>query len=220
MDGGAGGVLVVVAGSAVVGVIHALLPDHWVPFVVLSKARRWDLRRSLTAVVAGGLAHLASTAALGLLLAILGARAIERIGPAAELTGAGILAVFGVVLSLRGMKAARKGGHRHEELPSDLAPAGGGPRDHILTGAVFGLRPCAEAIPIFFAATAYGLTSSLLAIGVWVAATLGTMIAVVLVSLLGLRSLRVDAFERYGELTAGAVVLLMGLGAALLSLAL
>jgi nickel/cobalt exporter len=219
VDGGAGGVLVVVAGSAVVGVIHALLPDHWVPFVVLSKARRWDLRRSLTAVVAGGLAHLASTAALGLLLAVLGAKTIERIGPAAELTGAGILAVFGLVLSLRGMKAARRGGHRHWE-PCDLAPAAGGSRDHILTGAVFGLRPCAEAIPIFFAAAAYGLTSSLLAIGVWMAATLGTMLAVVLVSLLGLRRLRMDAFERYGELVAGAVVLLMGLGATLLSLAL
>ncbi len=233
------GVWVVVAGSAAVGAIHALLPDHWIPFVLLSKARRWDLGRSLAAVVAGGVAHLGSTAALGFLLAFLGAEAIRRVGPAAEFAGAAILAVFGLMLALRGMRSARAGeGHSHSGEHSHDHPGTRPPvrddspahphsyphdrrrhagRGHLLEGAVLGVRPCAEAIPIFLAAAAYGLTSSVLAVAAWVLATLGTTVIVVWFSLLGLRSFKPDFLERYGELAAGLVILLMGMGAAVLT---
>lgn len=213
------GAWVVVAGSAAVGVLHALLPDHWIPFVLLAKARRWDLGRSLAAVVAGGMAHLGSTAALGLLLGFLGAEAIRRVGPAAEFAGAGILAVFGLLLSLRGLRSARSGeGHSHSGDHAHPHDPGRRPdRSHLLEGAVLGVRPCVEAIPVFVAAAAYGLTSSILAVLAWVVATLGGMVAVVWVSLIGLKSFKPDFLERYGELAAGLVILLMGLGAAVLA---
>ncbi len=222
MGGASLGIWVVVTGSAAVGALHALLPDHWIPFVLLSKARRWDLGRSMMAVLAGGVAHLGSTAALGLIIAFLGAEAIQRIGPAAEFAGAGILAIFGVLLALRGMKAARTGaghghGHDGDHSDHDHGDAPRSDRSHLVEGAVLGIRPCAEAIPVFLAAAAYGLTSSVLAVVAWVAATLGTMLVVVWLSLLGLRSFKPEPLERYGELATGVVILLMGLGAAILS---
>ncbi len=228
------GALFVVAGAALVGAVHALLPDHWIPFVVLSKARNWDIPRSLRAVVAGGVAHLASTAALGLLIAYLGAGALEKVGHTAELAGAGVLVVFGAVLTWRGVRTARAAaaadgtadhgppvrpghrcgpGHRHAVGQGRDRPAASD-RSHILQGAILGLRPCAEAIPIFLAAATFGLTPSLVAVAVWVAVTLGAMVAVVWLSLLGLRGLRPERLARYGELVAGAVILAMGLGAA------
>ncbi len=210
---GSAGIVVVVAGSAMVGAVHALLPDHWIPFVLLSRARRWDLRRSLAAAAAGGLAHLVSTAALGLLVALLGAEALKRVGPAAEFAGAGILAVFGLLLSLRGLRSARSGrGHVHGH-----ASGHAGTRGHLLQGALLGARPCAEAIPVFLAAAAYGLTSSILAILAWVIATLGVMIGIVWLSLLGLRTVKLDFLEKYGEVAAGLLILLMGLAAAVLA---
>ncbi len=232
---GSVGVAVLVAGSAAVGAVHALLPDHWVPFVVLSKARGWDIQRSLAAVAAGGVAHLASTAALGLLLAFAGTEALTRVGPAAELGGAALLTVFGLVLSLRGLRVARGEGrshghdhgparghdaddHREESHSHDLPARPPGWRGLLLQGAVLGARPCAEAVPVFLAAAAYGLTSSLLAVAAWVAATLGTMLAVVWLSLHGLRAMKPELLARHGELAAGLIILFMGLGAVILGL--
>lgn len=223
---GSAGIVIVVAGSAMVGAVHALLPDHWIPFVLLSRARRWDLRRSLAAAAAGGLAHLVSTAALGLLVALLGTEALKRAGPAAEFAGAGILAVFGLLLSLRGLRSARRGrGHVHGHASNAGAhgptPDPGRPassdRGHLLQGALLGARPCAEAIPIFLAAAAYGLTSSILAILAWVIATLGVMVGIVWLSLLGLSTVKLDFLEKYGEVAAGLLILLMGLAAAVLA---
>lgn len=208
---GSAGIVIVVAGSAMVGAVHALLPDHWIPFVLLSRARRWDLRRSLSATAAGGLAHLVSTAALGLLVALLGTEALKRAGPAAEFAGAGILAVFGLLLSIRGLRSARSGrGHVHGRPASS-------DRGHLLQGALLGARPCAEAIPVFLAAAAYGLTSSILAILAWVITTLGVMVGIVWLSLLGLRTVKLDFLEKYGEVAAGLLILLMGLAAAVLA---
>jgi hypothetical protein len=217
---GNAGIVVVIAGSAMVGAVHALLPDHWIPFVLLSRARRWDLRRSLAAAAAGGLAHLVSTAALGLLVALLGTEALKRAGPAAEFAGAGILAVFGLLLSLRGLRSARSGrghhGHSSGPTPDPSRPASSD-RGHLLQGALLGARPCAEAIPVFLAAAAYGLTSSILAILAWVIATLGVMVGIVWLSLLGLSTVKLDFLEKYGEVAAGLLILLMGLAAAVLA---
>ncbi len=217
------GALFVVAGSAVVGAVHALLPDHWIPYVVLSKARGWDLPRSLASVVAGGVAHLVSTTVLGVLIAYLGAEALAKAGPVAELAGAGLLVVFGGVLSLRGLAAARRGeGHLHGHAHGREGHTHGSApprrdRGYLLQGALLGIRPCAEAIPVFLAASVYGLTSSLLAVLAWVAATLGTMVTIVWVSLTGLRGVNPDFLSRYGDLVAGLVILVMGLGAVVLT---
>jgi nickel/cobalt exporter len=232
------GVVVIISGSALVGAIHAILPGHWLPFVLLSRARRWDMGRALAAVAAGGIAHLGTTAALGLLIAFLGAGTFGRIGPAAELAGAGLLAVFGLVLSLRGLRSARGAvaGEEHcppcGRLPPDetsrtsskgLAPSSGriGPhgsgRQHLLEGAVLGARPCAEAVPIFLAAAAYGLTTSILAVLAWVLATLAVLVGIVWLSLLGLGTVRLSLLERYGETAAGLLILLMGLAAVIMA---
>ncbi|RJQ11593.1 MAG: hypothetical protein C4551_00930 [Bacillota bacterium] len=245
------GVTVIALGSAAVGAAHAVLPDHWVPYVVLSKARGWGMPQALGAAAAGGMAHLASTTALGVAVAFLGAEALEGVGHWAQLFGAGVLVLFGAALLARGFLTLRAGGrahgdpHHHGRSHDDARSEGDvhsyypggfsfsrptashdrpralsrtGRRAHILQGLLLGVRPCAEAVPMFLAAAAYGFTSSLLSVVMWTAATLVTMVLMVWISLLGLRGLPLDTVNRYGELAAGGLILLMGLGAAYLGL--
>ena len=42
--------------------LHAALPTHWLPFVLVGRAQRWTLPRMLGAVTAAGLAHIVTTA--------------------------------------------------------------------------------------------------------------------------------------------------------------
>ena len=49
-----------------IGVFHTLLgPDHYLPFVALSKARAWSWRRTLVITAGFGLAHTLGTVLLG-----------------------------------------------------------------------------------------------------------------------------------------------------------
>ncbi|HYC75932.1 hypothetical protein [Brevundimonas sp.] len=52
--------------------LHAALPTHWLPFVLVGRAQRWTLQRVMAAVVAAGLTHVAVTAMVGGLIVVAG----------------------------------------------------------------------------------------------------------------------------------------------------
>ncbi|WP_426050449.1 hypothetical protein [Brevundimonas sp. SL161] len=62
----------VVAGGFAAAFLHAALPTHWLPFVLVGRAQRWSLTKNLLAVSAAGLAHIASTAVVGSLIVAAG----------------------------------------------------------------------------------------------------------------------------------------------------
>ncbi|MBU1347797.1 MAG: hypothetical protein KKA16_12735 [Alphaproteobacteria bacterium] len=64
--------LSLLGGGFAAAFLHAALPTHWLPFVLVGRAQRWTLTRSLLAVTAAGLAHIATTALVGSLIVAAG----------------------------------------------------------------------------------------------------------------------------------------------------
>ena len=59
---------VLVMSAATLGVIHTLLgPDHYLPFIVLSKARNWTRTRTLWITFISGVGHVGGSVILGLI---------------------------------------------------------------------------------------------------------------------------------------------------------
>ena len=55
------------------GFIHTLLgPDHYVPFVVLSKALKWSQRKTLWITFFSGIGHVGSSVLIGIAGVLLG----------------------------------------------------------------------------------------------------------------------------------------------------
>src|SRR5690606_41830567 len=54
-----------VAGGAGAAFLHAALPTHWLPFVLVGRAQGWSGGRTLATAAAAGSAHIATTAAAG-----------------------------------------------------------------------------------------------------------------------------------------------------------
>ena len=48
--------------------LHAVLPTHWLPFVLVGRALAWGVPRVLAASAAAAAAHIATTTVAGLLL--------------------------------------------------------------------------------------------------------------------------------------------------------
>lgn len=58
--------LALLSTAAILGVVHTLLgPDHYVPFVAMSRAHGWSLGRTVGITAACGLGHIAGSVALG-----------------------------------------------------------------------------------------------------------------------------------------------------------
>ena len=64
--------LSLLGGGFVAAFLHAALPTHWLPFVLVGRAQRWTLPKVLGAVATAGLAHIATTAVVGALIVAAG----------------------------------------------------------------------------------------------------------------------------------------------------
>ncbi|MFQ5424304.1 MAG: hypothetical protein ACE5F9_10035 [Phycisphaerae bacterium] len=109
--------------AASIALLHTILgPDHYLPFVALSRVRSWSLRRTVAVTVACGVAHVLSSVVLGLVGIALGV-AVFRLDDIESLRGslAGwLLLAFGVVYLAWGVhRAIRNRPHSHLHAHTD-----------------------------------------------------------------------------------------------------
>jgi hypothetical protein len=87
--------LSLVGGGFAAAFLHAALPTHWLPFVLVGRAQQWTLTRNLAAVTAAGLAHVASTVFVGSLIVAAGMVLDTVVSGLLPWLSAGLLFVFG-----------------------------------------------------------------------------------------------------------------------------
>ena len=59
-------VIILAGTAATIGLIHTILgPDHYLPFIVLSKARQWSMLKTSVITFLCGLGHVLSSIILG-----------------------------------------------------------------------------------------------------------------------------------------------------------
>ena len=206
------GIYALLGTAAVAALAHALLPDHWLPYVLSAKARGMSIKQTVTMTAAGAVAHLVSTVTVGLLFTLAGSAVAANVSTGLERIIGFIVIGLGAYYLFKGWSKYRR--HHDNHMAEDHH---GHCHSHVTTGSTYGLgiilgaRPCVEAIPIFLAASTRGVFSSLAAIGTWVLATLLGMVGIVWLSLRGLETARFAWFERNSEIIAGIVIVAVGI---------
>ena len=108
----------VLAGTAAsLGFIHTLIgPDHYLPFIVIARARGWKLRKTLLVSFLAGLGHILSSVVLGFVGIALGIAVskLEGVESARGEFAAWLLIGFGLAYFVWGLRRAiRNKPHRH-----------------------------------------------------------------------------------------------------------
>jgi hypothetical protein len=222
---------ILIATAASIGLVHTLLgPDHYLPFVVLSRARRWSPARTAAITVVCGLGHVGSSVVLGFAGIAFGV-AVARLTFLEAARGdvaAWLLTAFGLVYTVWGVwRARRAGAHRHIHLHDGDAHS----HDHshqqthvhshepsnvasltpwiLFTIFVFG--PCEPLIPLLMYPAAESNTLGVVLVAtVFGAVTIATMLAVVMMLVYGVARLPTAGLERWSHALAGAAILLCG----------
>lgn len=193
--------------TVTIGIIHALAPDHWLPFVMIGKAQKWTKPRLTFVTFIAGIGHVGSSVILGVLGILAGITSIKLQGVEATRAEIGVylLIGFGVAYALWGLKHAK---HHHSHIP-DLS------QKKVITVwtlfAVFVLGPCEPLIPLMFLATAYGWIEILTVSLVFSIITLLMMMAQALLGYSGIQLIKRDFAEKYSHALAGGVIALTGI---------
>ena len=198
-----------VLGAMVVGALHTVMPDHWLPFAALARSRGWSARRAARTTILCGFGHVTVSAALAVAALFVGLTVIHAFGAHMESKAIYLLIAFGVVYTIWGFfrdPLAVTHPHHH--------PHGHNDHDHGLTEwslfLLFSADPCVAVIPMIMAAASSGWVGVFLVIVAYEIATLSTMVVLVTTAHAGARSLRAPWLDRYGDAAAGALIVTMG----------
>jgi nickel/cobalt transporter (NicO) family protein len=226
--------------AASIGFIHTLIgPDHYLPFIVISKARNWSMRKTALITFICGVGHVLSSVVLGFIgiglgIAVLKLEFIE--GLRGELA-AWLLISFGFVYFIWGMRNALKGKkhshlHIHEDGTSHYH-IHGHYKEHAhvhpkksmkeltpwILFMIFVFGPCEPLIPILMYPAAIGSIYSVALIAfVFSSVTILTMMTIVLTTVYGAKFINMRSFEKYGNAIAGFMILASGLAIKFLGL--
>jgi hypothetical protein len=104
-------VLLLVLGAATVGIIHSILPDHWVPLAVVARTRHWSLARLARVTTLAAAGHVLTSVVLGGVVALIGLQFQKQVETQQGHIVGGVLVITGVGFLIWGLTGH---GHAHE----------------------------------------------------------------------------------------------------------
>ena len=195
-------------GGFVAAFLHAALPTHWLPFVLVGRAQRWRLTRVMTVAVTAGLAHFASTALVGSLIVAAGLALNAWIGGLLPHLSAALLYIFGAFYLARAslqkpITATGPEAEVPEPAVSDRAAFWG----LVLMMAV---TPGEVLLPIYLSSATEGIMAlALLTVSFAAGTVLGMTLLAALASA-GYSILRLERWARYEGAILGVALILIG----------
>ena len=195
-------------GGFVAAFLHAALPTHWLPFVLVGRAQRWSLMRVMTVAVTAGLAHIASTAVVGSLIVAAGLALNAWIGGLLPHLSAALLFIFGAFYLARAslqkpITATGPEAEVPEPAVSDRAAFWG----LVLMMAV---TPGEVLLPIYLSSATEGVTALALLTLAFAAGTVLGMTLLAALASAGYSILRLERWARYEGAILGIALIVIG----------
>uniref|UniRef100_UPI003216CDDE hypothetical protein n=1 Tax=uncultured Draconibacterium sp. TaxID=1573823 RepID=UPI003216CDDE len=219
--------------AASLGFVHtALGPDHYIPFIAVSKAKNWGLSKTLGVTALCGVGHVLGSVLLGL-VGVLSGIALESLEIIESFRGtvaAWLLIAFGLIYTIYGLrKAYTNKAHQHVHIHADGTVHSHRhihKKEHIhvhseekkksitpwILFIIFVFGPCEVLIPIvMYPAIESNYVLLILATAVFAFTTISTMLLMVALPLIGVRFLQIKKLERFSHALAGVLILICGI---------
>ncbi|WP_448697399.1 hypothetical protein ACFGVR_12240 [Mucilaginibacter sp. AW1-3] len=204
-------------------------PDHYLPFVALSRSKGWSRPRTILWTVVCGIGHVGSSVLLGLIGIAVGF-SLSKLSWFEGIRGgfaAWALLLFGLGYTLWGLYQAKLNRpHKHFDINDDgsmyvfehrhgetIAPKDRYPVTPWIMFFIFAMGPSEPMIPLLSYPAAQhswvGITAMII---VYIIATVATMVLMVILGLYGIAFFKTAKIERYVHAIGGLVILVCGCG--------
>jgi nickel/cobalt transporter (NicO) family protein len=197
-------------GSLLLSLIHAAIPNHWIPLIAIGKTEKWTLKETLSATLITGFSHTLSTIMIGIIVGLIGYKLSDSYNIVIEYVAPSILIVIGAFYIIADLKNQKH--HIHSDLENKNTRSGTRSRIGILVSlsAAMFLTPCVEIEAYYFQAGIIGWKGIFIVSAVYTFTTVVLMLLFVYAGFKGAQGLRSHTLEHHEKLITGTV--LVGLG--------
>ena len=203
-------VLILITTAISIAFIHTLAgPDHYLPFVAMSKSCGWSRAKTANVVILCGIGHVLSSVVLGFIGIVFG-MAVSRLQLFEGVRGnlaAWFLFIFGVGYTIYGIyHFLRHRDHTHTHGSSERKKM-----TFWILFTIFIFGPCEPLIPILmYPAATHNFHVVALVSLIFAIITIATMLVTTFFLLRGVELVRTHWIEKYQHIAAGSAISLCG----------
>ena len=199
-------------GSLILSIIHALIPNHWLPLIAVGKTEKWTHSQTLWATVITGVAHTLSTIIIGIIVGLIGYKLAMKYAVISETIAPAILIGLGLIYIFRVFRSSNH--HSHDMKPVITEPGKTKSRwVAILTSlsiAMF-LTPCIEIEAYYFQAGTIGWIGIFIVSTVYLVTTVVIMLLLVYLGMKGVKTFKSHFLEHHEKGITGVVLVALGI---------
>jgi nickel/cobalt exporter len=189
--------------SLILSILHALIPNHWLPVLAISKKEKWTIQETTSVTFVSGVSHAISTVLIGVVVALVGIELSEHIEQFAHAIAPTILIALGIFYIYQH--------HRHRHFHLNGTEKSSSKRKIVLSLVVaMFFSPCLEIEAYFLMAGAHGWKQVAILAMLYTVVTIGGMVICIRLAYRSLFKLNWHALEHNAGIITGATLITTG----------
>lgn len=195
----------IITGSLIISLLHALIPNHWLPVLAIGRKEGWSLAETSRITFIAGLSHVISTVIIGILLGLIGGELAQHLDSFTRVIAPSILILLGLYFIRQHYE------HRHFQVKNEkLAKK---TKRSIITALVIAmfLSPCMEIEAYFLLAGTRGWHMMALIAIMYSVITITGMLIWVRIVYKGFLKLNWHKWEHNAGIITGLTLVLTGI---------
>jgi nickel/cobalt transporter (NicO) family protein len=191
-------------GSLILSILHALIPNHWLPVLAISRKEKWSMGETTYVTLVSGLAHAVSTVLIGVVIGVVGSQLAAYVEHFARVIAPSILIALGIFYIYQH--------HRHRHFHIHAEPQARS-RKSIVTSLVIAMffSPCFEIEAYFLVAGSHGWSQIAILGALYTVVTVTGMVVFIRLAYSGLSRVNWHSLEHNAGIITGVTLVLTGI---------
>jgi hypothetical protein len=197
-------------GALLLSILHASIPNHWIPLVVLSKAEKWNEKGTMGITAIAGFSHTLSTIIIGIIVGFLGYKLSDSYSFIVGVIAPSLLILLGIIYLILSIRANKHHLHPHDILNGDVKKKTTSAIILTLTISMF-FSPCMEIEAYYFVAGKLGWEGIIAVSLIYSIITVAGMLLLVWLGMKGIRKIQSHLLEHHEKTITGILLVVLGI---------
>ncbi len=195
-------------GSLVLSVIHASIPNHWLPLVAIGKTENWSRTETLWITAITGGAHTISTILVGIIIGLAGYKLSSSHQFVTRVVAPLILVLLGLIYLMVDLKSSH-----HHKNPVEIGSISKRSKLTIIAslGIAMFFSPCIEIEAYYFTAGTLGWPGITVVSIVYLIVTVLGMLLLVDLGRKGVERIKWHSLKHHERRVTGLVLIVLGI---------
>ncbi len=206
----------IIVGAFLLSIVHASIPNHWIPLVALSKAEKWNEKLTMGITAIAGFAHTLSTIIIGIIVGFFGYKLSDSYSFIVGVIAPSLLILLGIIYLIYSIRDNKHRHHHHShEINIDDANLTSAKKKTTaiiltLTISMF-FSPCLEIEAYFFVASSLGWQGIISVSVIYTIITIAGMLLLVWLGMKGVRKIKSHFLEHHEKTITGILLIVLGI---------